>query len=255
MKTIKKTISLIMTLALLIGCTNAISTDTAFAASKKIALSNKNVVLIKGQTKTLKLSNIKNGVKWSSSKESVATVSKSGKITAKKNGKTIITAKYKNKSYKCNVTVETPKLSKTSLKINVGKTARLKITGTKQKIKWSSSNKKIATVNSSGKITAKKAGTCYVKATISNKTYKCKITVKKANTPPAPSDTNDGSGNTDNTDNADSSDDTDAYVYVSATGTKYHRIPNCGNMNPDKARKMTEQEAINSGHSKCSKCF
>lgn len=52
-----------------------------------------------------------------------------------------------------------------------------------------------------------------------------------------------------------SSDTNVEYVYLSKTGTKYHRIPNCGTMNPSTARKITKQEAINSGYSPCSKCF
>ena len=43
---------------------------------------------------------------------------------------------------------------------------------------WKSSNKKVATVTSKGKITAKKAGTCTITGKVNGKTYKCKITVK-----------------------------------------------------------------------------
>lgn len=44
-------------------------------------------------------------------------------------------------------------------------------------------------------------------------------------------------------------------VWLSATGSKYHSINNCGNMNPAKARQVTEQEAISMGKGKCSKCW
>ena len=75
---------------------------------------------------------------------------------------------------------ENLKLKSSFLKIKKGKAQGLsfniKIEPTL--ITWSSTNKKIATVNASGKITAKKKGNCYVKATIGGKTYKCKITVK-----------------------------------------------------------------------------
>ena len=47
-----------------------------------------------------------------------------------------------------------------------------------KKIKWSSSNKKIATVSSKGKVTAKKKGTATITAKVSGKSYKCKVTVK-----------------------------------------------------------------------------
>lgn len=48
---------------------------------------------------------------------------------------------------------------------------------------------------------------------------------------------------------------TGALVWIPATGQKYHSIPDCGNMNPDKATQLTESEAIQKGYGKCSKCF
>ena len=44
-------------------------------------------------------------------------------------------------------------------------------------------------------------------------------------------------------------------VWISATGTKYHSINNCGNMNPDNATQLTEEQAIGMGYGKCSKCW
>lgn len=44
-------------------------------------------------------------------------------------------------------------------------------------------------------------------------------------------------------------------VYVPATGEKYHRIPNCGRMNPDKARAISISEAISLGYKPCEKCY
>ena len=44
-------------------------------------------------------------------------------------------------------------------------------------------------------------------------------------------------------------------VWIPATGDKYHSIPDCGRMNPDKASQITESEAISRGYAPCSKCF
>lgn len=44
-------------------------------------------------------------------------------------------------------------------------------------------------------------------------------------------------------------------VWLSATGEKYHNKPDCGNMNPDKARQVTLSEAKSSGYDACSKCY
>jgi hypothetical protein len=44
-------------------------------------------------------------------------------------------------------------------------------------------------------------------------------------------------------------------AYLSATGSKYHSIPNCGNMNPNRATKTTVAEAEAEGYGRCSKCW
>ena len=49
-------------------------------------------------------------------------------------------------------------------------------------IKWSSSNKKVATVNKSGLVKGISCGTATIKAKYNKKTYKCKVTVKSKNT-------------------------------------------------------------------------
>lgn len=74
----------------------------------------------------------------------------------------------------------TVKINKKTLTLEVGKTATLKISGTTAKVTWSSSNKAVATVNSKGKVTAKKAGKATITATVNKKKYTCSVTVKKA---------------------------------------------------------------------------
>lgn len=44
-------------------------------------------------------------------------------------------------------------------------------------------------------------------------------------------------------------------VWLSATGSKYHRINNCGRMDPDKARQVSLEDAISMGYGQCSKCY
>lgn len=67
------------------------------------------------------------------------------------------------------------KISKTKMTLGVGESSTLKVTGTSKKAKWSSSKKSVATVSSSGKVTAKKAGTATIKAKVGSKTYSCKV--------------------------------------------------------------------------------
>lgn len=59
-----------------------------------------------------------------------------------------------------------------------GYTYTLKVTGTKKKVTWTSSNKSKATVNSKGKVYAKKNGKVTITAKVGNKKYTCKVTVK-----------------------------------------------------------------------------
>lgn len=76
------------------------------AAKKKPKLSVKKTTLYVGKTIKLKVKNTKKKVKWSSSKKSVATVTKKGKVTAKRKGKAVITAKVAKKKLTCTVTVK-----------------------------------------------------------------------------------------------------------------------------------------------------
>lgn len=70
------------------------------------------------------------------------------------------------------------RLNKTKATITVGSTVKLSVKGTKASVKWSSSNKAVATVKN-GLVTGKKAGKATVKATVKKKTYKCVVTVKE----------------------------------------------------------------------------
>lgn len=169
----------------------------------KVALNKKSVTLNKGKSTTVKATvtptNATNKkLKWTSYNSKIATVDQNGKVTAKSRGVANIVAMAQDGSGKyaiCQVTVKQPV---TSVKLN-RKSATLKVKGNaKQKtvtlkakvypnnannktVKWSTSKSKIATVNSKGKVIAKKKGTCYIIATAkdgSKKSAKCKITVK-----------------------------------------------------------------------------
>ncbi len=72
-------------------------------------------------------------------------------------------------------------LNSKKVSLSVGDKTTLRLTGAKaKKIKWSSSNKKIATVNRKGVVTAKKTGKAVITAKYGKKKYKAKITVVKA---------------------------------------------------------------------------
>jgi transglutaminase/protease-like cytokinesis protein 3 len=70
-------------------------------------------------------------------------------------------------------------LNKSTATIKVGETLKLKATkkGINQSVSWSSSDKSVATVSSSGKVTAKKAGKCTITAKAGSYKATCKVTV------------------------------------------------------------------------------
>ncbi len=71
-----------------------------------------------------------------------------------------------------------PKINKKSVSLYTGETVKLKVTGAKGKVKWSTSKKSVAKVSSSGKVTAAKKGKATIKAKVNGKTLSCKVTVK-----------------------------------------------------------------------------
>ena len=124
-------------------------------------------------------------VTWSTSNSKIAAISKPDKngkitVTAKKAGTATIKVTTANgKTASCKITVVS--LNKTKLTLGKGETFSLKVSGTKTKPTWSTSNKKAVTVKN-GKITAKKAGkkAVTIKAKVNGVTLSCKVTVKNA---------------------------------------------------------------------------
>ena len=118
------------------------------------------------------------------------------------------------------------RLNTTKKTLKVGKTYTLKISGTKKKVKWSSSKKSVATVSSKGKITAKKKGTATITAKVGNKKYNCKITVVN---------------------------NSSSTVYITKTGKKYHRS-GCSYLRKSKI-KTTLSKAKSRGYTPCKRCY
>ena len=85
-------------------------TELSVKADDSIKLNKKKVTIVIGKTVKLKLSGA-GSVKWKSSDKTIATVSKTGKVKAKSEGKCTITAVYDGKSYSCKVTVKSAKSS------------------------------------------------------------------------------------------------------------------------------------------------
>ncbi len=104
----KKIVALTLATALVVSLPVG---DVADAKSK-IKLNKKKVTLQVGKSVTLKVKGTKKKVTWKSSKKKVATVSKKGKVKAKKVGKAKITAKVAGKKLVCKVTVKKKSVKK-----------------------------------------------------------------------------------------------------------------------------------------------
>ena len=141
-------------------------------------ISATSVVLAKGDSKTVTLKGAK--VKsYKSSNQAVAKVNSKGLIKAAGKGKTYVTVKDTNGlTYKVKIKVETPVISSKKT-VSEGSKTTLKLSGNTQKIKWSTSDKSIASVNSKGVVTAKKAGTVKITAKVSSGAkFTCTVKIK-----------------------------------------------------------------------------
>ncbi len=115
---------------------------------------------------------------YKSSNSSVVKVNSSGKATGIKKGTATITVTNNNGSAKLKITVKNPKLNVSKKTITAGKSFKLKITGRVGTAKFSSSNKKIATVTKSGKVKGVKNGKTIINVKTNGITLKCKVTVQ-----------------------------------------------------------------------------
>lgn len=165
--------------------------QAATTKSGKVAVTVPKTTLYVGDSKnnstpiTVKYKNKKvtSGIKYSTSNKKIATVKK-GKIIASKKGTATISVKYKNKTCRFKVTVKNASLnlSQKSLSLKKGKTYTFKAYANKTKlkatsVKWTTSNKKIVSVNKNGTIKALKNGKAVITAKTSFGTAKCRVTV------------------------------------------------------------------------------
>lgn len=178
---------------------------TQVNAATKPKLSKTRITMTVGQSKKLKVKGISKKrakrIKWKSSKKKVVTVTKTGKLKARKAGKAVITAKVGKKKLKCKVVVKrkhkksTKKkesnssskkmwLSKTSVTLQAGSGVDLVLHNAKNVVKWSSSNNKVAWADRAtsssknlGTIQAVSKGTAVITAKVDGKTFKCHVKV------------------------------------------------------------------------------
>ncbi|WP_168735460.1 glycosyl hydrolase 53 family protein [Cohnella fermenti] len=185
---------------------NPVVTADAVAATG-VELNKTTISLAPGGTDTLiatvKPSNATNqDVTWTSSNETVATVSESGVVTAVGEGTAVITVTTDDGGYTAtaNVTVASEpetnepvsatgvELNKTTISLAPGGTDTLIATvkpsnATNQDVTWTSSNETVATVSESGVVTAVGEGTAVITATTDDGGYTATANVTVASEP------------------------------------------------------------------------
>jgi len=133
-------------------------------------------------------------VTWTSSNETVATVTNNGKVTAKAPGTATITATTEDgeKTASCVVTVAAPivqvtgvTLNRSTLTMNESTSSILIATilpenATNKTVTWTSSNRYVVSVNNQGVVKGESSGTATITVTTQdgNKTATCVITVQ-----------------------------------------------------------------------------
>ena len=159
-----------------------------------INLNKTSTTIAKGQTEKLTASltpsDASGNVQWSSNNLKVATVS-NGTVTAKDTGKAIVTATMNGISASCEVTVNNP-LKGVSIvsaegvtALKKGQTTQLTAklepedTTDKKTVTWTSSNDAVATVSTSGMVTAVSDGTVTIYAKVGDKTASYNLTIKE----------------------------------------------------------------------------
>lgn len=153
------------------------NTDNESTAKKKVKINKTSIVLIVKQTAKLQLKNTKNKITWSSSDSSIASVNNKGKVTAKKKGKTTITADAGTNKKKCKVKVEDPKLNAKEVELTVGSNYQLELKGCSHEVEWESDDYDIADVDDNGTVCAMRQGTTNIYATVHGKEFVCKVIV------------------------------------------------------------------------------
>lgn len=143
----------------------------------ELVISDRFATVILNETKQLSLSGITEGVKWSSSDKSVATVSKTGIVTGKELGRTVITAEYDGREYTSEVEVVNKGLNCSEMYMNPDSEFFLQLNGYKLK-SVKSSDKTVATINKKLRLKAIAPGKCTITVkTTSGKKFKCTVQV------------------------------------------------------------------------------
>ena len=161
---------------------NATATCKVTVKASTIKFAKASVTIYKGKTATVKATATPSAtVKYTSSNTKVATVSSKGVVKGVKAGTVTITAKAGTLKTTCKVVIKNPAFSlvKSSATIKKGKTTTIRSKAAPAgKVTYTSSNKKVAAVNSKGVVKGIKKGKATITVKCNGITKKFVVTVK-----------------------------------------------------------------------------
>lgn len=98
-------------------------------------------------------------------------------LKGKKAGTAVVTVEVYGKRLTCKVKLRQYLLKQESLTLTKGTSKELKVTGTKEKVQWSITNNKVASISSKGVLKTKKNGNTTIKAKVNGVTLRCYVSV------------------------------------------------------------------------------
>lgn len=171
--------------------------------------------------------------------------------------KAIVKDEYQNQStIDIPVTIEevTLKASNASMTLKPNETQTLKVTtNSHHAITYASSNPDVVTVDEAGHISALKAGTATISATVDGHTQTCHITVPSTQKKSTTSSHHTTHHSSTNRTTQSSNTNIGETVYITKTGSKYHRA-GCRYLRKSQIE-ISLSEAKNEGYTACSVCF
>lgn len=160
-----------------------IGMNSIYAAENIITINKGTIVVGPGYSETIRYTLLpglnSSNIIWKSANPNIATVDANGKVTGLTIGQTIITAHINGASSTCTIIVSNDyvpvkgiSINRTNLNILLNSSESLNATiypsnATNKDVVWTSSNPSIASVDSTGKVTARKIGSTIITASTS----------------------------------------------------------------------------------------
>lgn len=153
--------------------------------ASSITINQKTITLLPGQAQTLtariRPTSTTETILWYSGDTSIASVSSTGRVTAQGQGSTEIYAMSSYGTVENYCTVNVIAMNASYITLEQYDSYYLDVFGSSGTIKWYSNNPRVATVDSSGKVTARKAGVTTITARSNGKLLYCTVKVTTMN--------------------------------------------------------------------------